>query len=126
MRRKSSGSNFGIKQVYVTTDKIKYVGDTIIVSGCTNLTLDDKQVVLEILNPEGKVYNTMPIMPKMDGSFATSFPVEGELAVNGTYTARATYAGYTYVPEFSVAVMILATSITAVIAGTRIIKGVRN
>ncbi len=99
-----------LSPVYFTTDKIDYgMGDTIIVSGCTNLAFDDKRILVEVQNPEGKAFRTMYLIPNPDGSFATSIPVKGDLAVAGTYTVKATYAGYTYVPEFPVNLMVIIT-----------------
>jgi hypothetical protein len=97
--------------VYVATEKKNYdVGEVLTISGCTNLALQDKEVVLEVLNPEGKIYQTLSVIPNIDGSFSASLPLEGELAINGSYTVKATYAGYTYVPEFPIAMIIISVT----------------
>jgi hypothetical protein len=108
--------------IYIATDKNNYeLDEEISISGCTSLALDGKELFLEILNPEGKIYETTSITPKIDGSFATSLSVEDELAINGTYTARATYAGKSatssfVVPEFPLfAPIIFATAISMIL-----------
>lgn len=116
--------------VYIDTDKDNYgKGEVIMVSGCTSLSIDDKELVLEILNPDGKTYRTISITPNIDGSFSTSFVVEGYQAINGTYVARATYAGESamstfVVPEFPVSVLIasLAVGLMVVIMRLRSLK----
>jgi hypothetical protein len=79
----------------------------LVISGCTNLALDDKEVILEAVNPEGELYQTISVTPNRDGSFSTSLFVED---THASYTVKATYADhtYTYVPEFPVNLMIIA------------------
>lgn len=107
-----------VPPVYVTTNKNNYlVGEDIKISGCTSLALDDKEVILEVLNPDGEIYQTISVTPNRDGSFSASLRAAGELAVTGAYTVKATYAGYTYVPEFPVLAMIVfAIAVSLVVA----------
>ncbi len=89
----------------------------------------DKDVNIEILNPEGEVYETVSATPKINGQFSTSVVVEGEHAINGTYTARATYAGETgtstfVVPEFPVSMIISATAVSLIFV-TRLIPNLK-
>lgn len=111
-----------VPSVYIATDKNNYeVGESIKVLGCTDLGLDDKMVVLEILNPEGKIYETVSMIPNINGSFLTSFAVDGQLAINGTYTAKASYADRSVtssfvVPEFpAFTIIIFASAISFIL-----------
>ena len=119
-----------VSPVHVSTEDTNYdVGETITITGCTSLGLDDNEVVLEVLNPEGKVYRTLPVIPNIDGTFSTSLVVEGEQALNGTYTARATYAGHStittfVVPEFPLSIIIFATAVSFIFA-TRLIPNLK-
>ncbi len=107
--------------IYISTDKGNYKqGELITISGCTSLELDDKNLALEVINPEGQVFKTVAITPNGDGSFLTKLTVEGELGIDGTYTARATYAGESesstfVVPEFPIAaILALAVGISVI------------
>lgn len=121
-----SPTGTAVPPVYVATDKNNYeVGEDIKISGCTSLALDDKEVILELLNPEGRPYRTVSVAPNMDGSFLTTLVVEGEEAINGTYTAKATYAGQTatstfVIPEFQLLSLIIFASAISFILATRI------
>jgi predicted secreted protein with PEFG-CTERM motif len=116
--------------IYISTDKDNYKqGELITISGCTSLQLDDKNLALEVINPEGQVFKTVAVTPNGDGSFLTKLTVEGELGIDGTYTARATYAGETesstfVVPEFPLALLALAAGISVItlFARTKVIK----
>ncbi|MGH9922604.1 MAG: PEFG-CTERM sorting domain-containing protein [Nitrososphaerales archaeon] len=117
--------------IYISTDKDNYKqGELITISGCTSLELDDKNLALEVINPEGQVFKTVAITPSSDGSFLTKMTVEGELGIDGTYTARATYAGETesstfVVPEFPLAALLafaVAVSMITVFARTKAVK----
>ena len=112
--------------IYITTDKNHYKqGEAITVSGCTYLNLDDENLVLEVMNPEGQIFKTVLVTPNSDGSFSTSMVAEGDLAMDGTYTARATYAGETasstfIVPEFPLAALLaFAVGISAIMIFAR-------
>jgi|GEM_PF-2556305 len=122
-----------VPPVYIATDKNNYSGrENVSISGCTNLALDDSQISVELLNPEGQTYLQSPVYPNRDGSFAASFFVGGEQIINGTYTATATYAGETttstfVVPEFPVNLMIIvAVGLTGAVVvlrlGSRILR----
>jgi len=111
-----------IPPIYITTDKNNYeYGETITISGCTSLALDNTELVLDVLNPEGETYKNITIVPTIDGSFSTSLVVEGPLGIDGTYTAKATYAGQSEsrnfaVPEFSgFGLIIFAIALSAVL-----------
>jgi len=116
--------------IHVATDKNNYeLGETITVSGSTCYVLD-KGVNIEILNPEGEVYKTVSASPNINDQFSTSLIVEGVNAFNGTYTARATYAGESatstfVVPEFPVS-MIIFTSAVSLIFITRLTPASRH
>jgi len=89
--------------VYVATDKDRYeMGGIITILGCTSLALDDREIILEVLNLEGKVYRTIIITPNIDGSFSTSLVIEGKDAIVGTYTAKAVYADKIATSSFEV------------------------
>ncbi len=117
-----------VPPIYITADKNSYItGELIKISGCTNLGLDDKGVILEVLNPHGRIYKTTTVAPNVDGTFSTSFPLEGDLATNGTYTVKASYAGQSatssfVVPEFSFFVMIIFASALSLIVATRLLQ----
>jgi len=117
--------------IYISTDKDNYKqAELITIFGCTSLELDDKNVVLEVINPEGQVFKTVLVTPDSDGSFSTQMTVEGELGIDGTYTARATYAGETesstfVVPEFPLAALLafaVAVSMITIFARTKAVK----
>jgi len=117
--------------IYISTDKDNYKqGELITISGCTSLELDDKNLALEVINPEGQIFKTVAITPNSDGSFLTKMTVEGELGVDGTYTARATYAGETesstfVVPEFPLAALLalaVGISVITVFARAKAVK----
>ena len=117
----------GFPSVFISTDKDNYKqGELITISGCTSLGLDDKNLVLEVINPEGQVFRTVLVTPNGDGSFSAKMTVEGELGIDGTYTARATYAGETesstfVVPEFPLAALFaLAAGISAITVLARV------
>ena len=121
----------GFPSIYISTDKDNYKqAELITISGCTSLGLDDKNVVLEVINPEGQVFKTVLVTPDSDGSFSAQMTVEGELGIDGTYTARATYAGETesstfIVPEFPLAALLafaVAVSMITVFARTKAVK----
>jgi len=118
-----------IPPIYITTDKNNYEhGETISLSGCTSLALDNTELVLDVLNPEGEMYKNITILPTIDGSFSISLVVEGPLGIDGTYTAKATYAGQSesrnfVVPEFSgLGLIILGTALSAVLINRLIPK----
>lgn len=112
----------GAPPIFFTTEKvIDYIeGEEIRVSGCTNLSLDDKEVLLEVLDPEAKAYRTVSVTPNRDGSFSALLVVGGELAANDNYTIQATYAGYTAVPEFPVSMIILGISFVGLLVAARL------
>ncbi len=121
----------GFPSIYISTDKDNYKqGELITISGCTSLDLDDKNLVLEVINPEGQVFRTVLVTPNGDGSFSTKLTVEGELGIDGTYTARATYAGETesstfVVPEFPLAALLafaVAVSMITFFVRTKTVK----
>lgn len=114
-----------VPPVYVSTDKTYYSqGELVMISGCTNLTLNANEVILEARNPEEKIYRIMSIRPSATGEFSTSMIIRGELAVNGTYTVKARYAGEgtasTFVvPEFPVSLIILGISFVGFLVAAR-------
>ncbi len=84
---------------------------------------------IQILNPRGEVYETVSATPKINGQFSTSVVVEGEHAINGTYTARATYAGETgtstfVVPEFPMSMIIFGIAVSFIFV-TRLIPNLK-
>ncbi len=118
-----------INPLYVSTDKNNYkLGEIITVSGCTVLSFyDDKEVILEVLNPEGRIYKTISVTPNTNGSFSSSFVLEGVLAINGSYTAKATYSGQSatssfVVPEFPAFSLPILASALFVILATRLVR----
>ncbi len=117
-----------VPAIHIVTSKNNYdVGETIAVSGCTNLALDDKELILEVLNPQGQIYKTVSVAPNIDGTFSTSFPVEGGLATNETYTVKATYAGHSatnsfIVPEFPIFSLIVFACATSLILAMRLMR----
>jgi len=107
---------------FIATDKPDYKqGEVITVYGRTCWIVSE-EVIIEVLDPEGEIYSTASITPKNDGSFSTSLIVEGEHAINGTYTTTATYAGVSasssfVVPEFpAFTMLILATAVSLILA----------
>lgn len=111
-----------ISPVYVTTDRNDYQqGEVVTISGCTSLGLQDKEVVVEILNPESEVYKSLSVAPAIDGSFSTTIIVEGERGINGTYAVKATYASQSssshfVVPEFPLfGIIIFAIAISFIL-----------
>ncbi len=89
----------------------------------------DSDVIIEIPNPEGELYKTVSATPNISEQFSTSIVVECEHAINGTYTARATYAGQSdtstfVVPEFAVS-MIISSTAASLIFVTRLIPNLK-
>jgi predicted secreted protein with PEFG-CTERM motif len=124
-----SGARSLVPPVYVATDKNNYnAGDVIKVSGCTSLSLDardindlfGKEVHIQVMNPQGNVIWQHFDTPLFDGSFLISFPPQHENAINGTYTAKATYASESasssfVIPEFPVFVTVIFAIATSLI-----------
>jgi len=115
-----------VKPVNVVNPKDNYEpGEPITISGCTDLALYDEKLTLEVLNPKGELYKTMFVIPKIDGTFSTSFTIDNA-EPEGTYITNVTYAGKStitsfVVPEFSgISLIILVTALSAVL-GTRLI-----
>ncbi len=133
-----------VAPIYITTDKSNYEPrEEIKVSGCTSLALDDKYVVLEYIFPKGGHINTGGLeTPNIDGSFSDSLcfgfgcrsVTRGNLthgyniAINGTYTVKATYAGqsatssFFVVPEFPFAIIIVSVAIGVMLSIVSLIK----
>jgi len=100
--------------VNLTTDKNHYDrGEIITIQGCTSLnSAYEGDVKLDILDPNEQIFKTTSVTPNMDGVFSSSFLLEDNLAVNGTYIARGTYGNYTttqtfVVPEFHIFILIV-------------------
>jgi len=101
--------------VYITMNKTNINSKVIAFSGCTDLKLDDKQVLLNITNTQTQNHKNISVAPDINGSFFTSVPV-GDLGENGIYIVNATYAGYSKtntvaVPEFPYSLLILVAGI---------------
>lgn len=102
-----------VPPVSFTTNKNNYeAGEIIIISGCTDLSLDGK-ILLDVLDPNGEIYQSVSIVPNYDGSFSNSLRINDQV-VDGTYTASATFSEYTTtstftVPEFPFGMIILFT-----------------
>ncbi len=121
-----------VPPVNITTDKNNYeLGETITLSGCTSLALDDKNVILSLLEESSSLVIDTNVTPNPDGSFSYTLCVQCGIdtiggkagsVVNGTYVVRATYAGHSattsfVIPEFPVfGVIILAISISFILA----------
>lgn len=92
-----------VPPVHVTTNKQKYEeGELISILGCTSLSLDDKHIVIEVLNPEGKIYHMMTVFHTVEGYFTEALSIDDEPITYGTYTVRATYAGKSAQTEFEI------------------------
>jgi len=72
------------------------------------LALDDKEVLLEVLNPDGNVHWTMTTIPNREGTFSALLELGSDSAPSDNYSVNATYAGYTVVPEFPPNLMVVA------------------
>lgn len=117
-----------ILPIYVTTDRSNYEhGQTIAISGCTNLALHYDQVTLNIVNPNGETYDIVSATPNIDGTFSYSFQPQGTLGIDGNYTVNASYGDNTsshtfVVPEFPVSgLIIFASAIFLTMIASRII-----
>ncbi len=123
-----------VAAVYVTTDKSNYQPKEIIkIAGCTSLALDDKQVTLQLIDPEGNINPLTSLSPDINGSFSASVVIGYDIgyqlpsnstkpAMNGAYIVKATYAGHTatssfVVPEFPVNLMMM----TAIALGVSVV-----
>ncbi len=85
----------------------------------------DEEVIIEVLDPEAELHKKLSVTP-VDAIFSTSLVVEGEHAINGTYTAKATHgkqsATSTFVmPEFPVSIIIFATAVSLIFV-TRLLQ----
>jgi len=100
----------------------------IMVSGCTDLGLNDKELTVTIINNQGQIYKTVSIIPDANGLFSSSVLVQGNPSIQGNYTVNATYAGYTTattlsVPEFpSFWLIILVASISLLLILQLVLK----
>ena len=93
-----------------------------IVTGCVDGTVPDK-VSITLLDPAGDVISSEDVMPDPDGMFRQIFE-DGRLA-DGTYSVTAEAAGFlaaktVVVPEFEVALMVLAGGVIMIVWLSRI------
>jgi predicted secreted protein with PEFG-CTERM motif len=112
-------------RIYAVTDKEKYEPSEIVyVHGCVDPVMPSQELYVQILNSDEKLLENI-LIPEVDGSFYTSFLVDDKFSKNGTYTTEIIYGDQKkttsfIVPEFgSVAVLILVSSIIAIIIASR-------
>lgn len=97
-----------VPPLYIATKNINTSqgARAMMISGCTDLNLNDKQLILNVTNSQGQAYKTISIIPDINGSFSTTVPIEDNSSSNTIYLINATYAGHSTtetvtVPEFS-------------------------
>ena len=82
-------------ELSMSTDKAKYkLGDTVKVAGSAK-PVQDKDVVVQVFNPDSSAFSLGQFRLLADGKFAYSFPLKGDLAIAGNYTIKATYLNET-------------------------------
>ena len=106
--------------IYINTNKNSFDSKVMTISGCTDLKLDDKQVILNMTNTQTGKNKILSVTLDINGSFSRDVPVE-DLGGNGNYTVNATYAGKStsetveVVPEFPTSAIALLISISVLI-----------
>ena len=106
--------------LYMTVNKPDVDSKVVTVSGCTDLKLDDKQVILKVINTQTEKPKIVSVTPDINGSFSSAVDVE-DLGGNGNYTVTAIYAGKStsetveVVPEFPTGIIVLLISISFII-----------
>jgi hypothetical protein len=95
-------------------------------SGCTDLKLNDNKLIINIINSEKQHNATLSVVPDINGSFSTSFPLENHLDTNRTHIIL-TYAGYStttsVIPEFpQMGILVFATAISSIMVARFLAK----
>ena len=87
-----SGSDGG--PLTVRTDKASYAsGSTVRITGAvaSDSIIEDKQIALQVYNPDEVLYRFDPITPESDGSYSYQMAVGGPLGVTGEWEVKVTY-----------------------------------
>lgn len=114
-----------VQPLYMETNKDHYSsGETVIVEGCTSLNLEEGDVTVDVLDPNGKVYQNILVTPNIDGTFSSSFIIDNKPVMDEHYTVKANYGKYTTiktftVPEFPIVTLVLLAAIIPAILFSR-------
>ncbi len=115
-----------LQPLNIISNTIYNSGETVVIEGCTSLALDEGGVRIDVLDPQGKIYKTLSVMPQIDGTFSTSFVLDDKDNFDAIYSVTATYGNYTAVPEFSgIGLIILATTLSVVLV-TKLIPQIND
>lgn len=110
-----------VSPIYLVTNSKNYTkGETITIFGCTSLDIDEKKMVFDISDPEGKNLKSETIEPNLDGTFLYKLDTRNEFVIDGDYTIQATYGNHTNtrtvtVPEYPIASLILVASMVTIL-----------
>lgn len=89
--------------VDVSTDQKAYgLSDPVVISGSVRPVLEGRLILINVINPNGSVFNFGRVLPNPDGSFKHEFSLVGQLAVTGEWTATYTYLGTQVTESFTV------------------------
>jgi plastocyanin len=81
-------------ELAMSTDKERYkAGETVKVTGSAS-PVQDKDVTLQVLNPDEMPFTLGQFRPQPDGKFTYSFPLKGDI-LSGNYMIRVTYLNKT-------------------------------
>ena len=69
--------------------------ETVKVTGKVPLFYDGEAVTIQVFNPNNQIYEIEQVMHDMEGIYHTTMEMKGSLAIDGVYTVKATYLGYT-------------------------------
>jgi hypothetical protein len=90
--------------IEINTDRPVYdLNEPVEISGqVTNMLNQESEVFIEVYGPDGQQVFSEPVLMNSNGSFSTSFDLNGHQINNGTYTAVASHVGANDEITFSV------------------------
>lgn len=88
--------------ISIAVDQIRHhSGDTVTVSGKVSKTVQNKSVVLQVIDPEDKLYTRGQIQLKPDGTFEWAFKV-ADTAATGAWTVKTKYLNEVATASFEI------------------------
>jgi predicted secreted protein with PEFG-CTERM motif len=108
------GPKTSIPPIQIYSNATYHNGQTVIIEGCTSLSVNGGDVIIDVSDSSGNIITTLAVTPEIDGTFSTNFVIDDK-SNNDNYTVSATYDNYTAVPEFPVTILVLVASIMPVI-----------
>ncbi len=87
----------------VKLDRDTYgLGDFLVITGTAKPVMDGRVVLINVVNPNGAIYNFGHVTPDANGAFEHKFRIVGQLAVTGEWKTTLTYLGSQLTQSFSV------------------------